>query len=144
MESEPIPVQRLQVWQRSVDLALECYKLSGELPREEKFALTSQIRRAATSVPSNIAEGYGRWNARDFARFLAIASGSLRELETHLIIANRLGYLSDVSTQSTFRTIDELAKMLYRMRLRVSENATRTEQLKRTHNKNTTQSLPGP
>jgi len=102
MESEPIPVQRLQVWQRSVDLALECYKLSGELPREEKFALTSQIRRAATSVPSNIAEGYGRWNARDFARFLAIASGSLRELETHLIIANRLGYLSDVSTQSTF------------------------------------------
>jgi len=143
MRSEPIPVQRLQVWQRSVNLALECYKLSGELPREEKFALTSQIRRAATSVPSNIAEGYGRWNARDFARFLAIASGSLRELETHLIIANRLGYLSNVSTEPTFRTIDELARMLYRMRLRVSENATRAEELGRPHNRKASQALPG-
>jgi four helix bundle protein len=118
-------VQRFKVWQRSVDLVVECYKLSDQLPVEEKFGLVSQIRRAATSVPANIAEGYGRWNSREFARFLAIASGSLRELETHLIIAGRLGYVSGVVTQPAFHTIDEVAKMLYGMRLRVIENANR-------------------
>jgi four helix bundle protein len=128
MTETPKSVQRFKVWQRSVDLVVACYRLSAALPPEERFGLISQIRRAATSVPANIAEGFGRWNARDFARFLAIASGSLRELETHLVVAGRLGYLSGASTQPTLGTIDELAKMLYRMRLRVTENARRSEQ----------------
>jgi four helix bundle protein len=72
-------VKRFKVWQESVELVMVSYKLSALFPAEERFGLISQIRRAATSVPANIAEGFRRWNARDFARFLAIASGSLRE-----------------------------------------------------------------
>ncbi len=129
-------VQRFKVWRNSIDLVLVCYRLSAMLPAQERFGLISQIRRAASSVPANIAEGFGRWNARDFARFLAIASGSLRELETHLIIACRLGYLSNASTDPTLLEIDSLAKMLYRMRLRVTENANRSEQAVRSRPKN--------
>jgi four helix bundle protein len=120
-----------------MDLVVACYKLSAVLPSEEKFGLVSQIRRAATSVPANIAEGFGRWNARDFARFLAIASGSLRELETHINIACRLGFLSSGSTAPTLLAIDDLAKMLYRMRLRVIENVNRSDQAAHFRPKNT-------
>jgi len=118
-----------------MDLVVACYKLSAAFPASERYGLVSQIRRAATSVPANIAEGFGRWNARDFARFLAIASGSLRELETHLIIAGRLGHLPGESANSTLLAIDDLAKMLYRMRLRVMENADRSEQAVHSHAK---------
>jgi four helix bundle protein len=90
--------------------------VSANLPPAERFGLSSQIRRASTSVPANIAEGFGRWNSREFLRFLAIASGSLRELETHLVIACRLGYLSEHAIEPLFQSIDELAKMMYRMR----------------------------
>ena len=116
----PQAVKDLKIWQRSIDLVELCYHLSASLPADERFGLTSQIRRACTSVPANIAEGFGRWNAREFARFLAIASGSLRELETHLVISCRLGYTSEASARPTFRAIDDLAKMLYRMRLQVA------------------------
>ena len=116
MRDAPQAVKDLRIWQKSIVLVEECYKVSGNLPSEERFGLTSQIRRASTSVPANIAEGFGRWNAREFLRFLAIASGSLRELETHLVVACRLGYLSEHALQPLFLSIDELAKMLYRMR----------------------------
>jgi four helix bundle protein len=128
MASPSESVQRFRVWRQAVDFVTDCYRLSATFPAEEKFGLVAQIRRAATSVPANIAEGFGRWNARDFARFLAIASGSLRELETHLIVAGRLGYLSEASLRPALVQVDELAKMLYRMRLRVLENAARAEQ----------------
>ena len=135
MENVPQSVQRFKAWRNSMDLVVACYKLSAAFPAAERYGLVSQIRRAATSVPANIAEGFGRWNARDFARFLAVASGSLRELETHLIIAGRLGYLSSGSADSTLLAIDDLAKMLYRMRLRVIENANRSEQAARSRPK---------
>ena len=115
-------VQRLKVWQKSMDLVEEAYRLSSCLPPDERFGLVSQIRRAATSVPSNIAEGFGRWNAPDFARFVSIASGSLRELETHLRIAQRLGYLDGSTVEITLRATEELSKMLYGMRQRVLAN----------------------
>jgi four helix bundle protein len=124
-----------------MDLVADCYKLVAVFPRDEKFGLVSQIRRAPSSVPANIAEGFGRWSAPDFARFLAIASGSLRELETHLIIAQRLGYLSDGSVDSTFHAIDDLAKMLYRMRVRVRENINRSEQVAHARPKKNTRLL---
>jgi four helix bundle protein len=121
-------VQRLKVWQKSMELVEASYKLSSRLPLDERFGLISQIRRAATSVPANIAEGFGRWNARDFARFVAIASGSLRELETHFIIVQRLGYLDKSAVDSALRLTDDLSKMLYRMRRRVLANIAASEQ----------------
>lgn len=115
-------VERLKIWQKSMDLVESSYRLASLLPADEKFGLVSQIRRAATSVPANIAEGFGRWNAPDFARFVSIASGSLRELETHIPIAQRLGYFDAYLLQETLRETEDLAKMPYRMRSRVLAN----------------------
>ena len=109
-------VRELKIWQKAMDLVEACYKLSAALPGDERFGLTSQIRRAATSIPANIAEGFGRWNTREFGRFLAISCGSLRELETHVIIAQRLGYVSEKNAGPLLRATDELARMLFRMR----------------------------
>jgi four helix bundle protein len=115
-------VRELRIWQKAMDLVEACYRLSATLPADERFGLTSQIRRAATSIPANIAEGFGRWNTREFGRFLAIACGSVRELETHVIIAQRLGYVSETKAGPVLRATDELAKMLFRMRERVMNN----------------------
>jgi four helix bundle protein len=84
----------LFAWQRGMDLVEAVYQLTDHWPRTEQFGLIDQLRRAAVSVPSNIAEGQGRNSPADFARFLAIAHGSLREVETQLLIAERLGYPS--------------------------------------------------
>src|SRR5262249_8412254 len=86
----------LRVWQDSMALATSCYKLTREVPKEELFGLTSQVRRSAASIPANIAEGHGRENTRSFIQYLRIAQGSLKELETHLMLAERVG-LSDRS-----------------------------------------------
>jgi four helix bundle protein len=120
MNRAPQAVKDLRIWQKSIVLVEESYKVTAKFPVEERFGLTSQIRRASTSVPANIAEGFGRWNAREFLRFLAIASGSLRELETHLVIACRLGFLAEHGIEPLFQDIDELAKMMYRMRLSIN------------------------
>jgi four helix bundle protein len=120
MRGAPQAVKDLKIWQKSIVLVEDCYRVSAKLPLEERFGLTSQIRRASASVPANIAEGFGRWNAREFLRFLAIASGSLRELETHLVIACRLGFLSERLLEPLFQSIDELARMMYRMRLSIN------------------------
>jgi four helix bundle protein len=115
-------VERLKVWQKAMDLVEASYRLSTQLPPDERFGLVSQMRRAATSVPANIAEGFGRWNAPDFARFISIASGSLRELETHFRIAHRLGYMDAGTLQKALFMTEELSKMLYQMRRKVLAN----------------------
>ncbi len=115
-------VRELKIWQKAMDLVEACYKFSATLPPYERFGLISQIRRAATSIPANVAEGFGRWNTREFGRFLAIACGSVRELETHVIIAQRLGFASAVSAEEVLRATDELARMLFRTRERVMKN----------------------
>ncbi len=89
------PHQKLEAWAKSVDLVVEVYKASSEFPKEEVYGLTSQIRRAAVSVPANIAEGAGRQSTKEFAYFVSNAQGSASELETELILAHRLGYLSE-------------------------------------------------
>lgn len=86
---------RLQAWQQSMQLVELVYRLTAGFPDVERFGLTSQMRRAAVSVPSNIAEGAGRGSRADFLRFLRIARGSLSELETQCLLARRLGYASE-------------------------------------------------
>ena len=86
--------QDLNVWQDGMALAELCYRLTKEFPREELFAMTSQIRRAAVSIPSNIAEGHGRESTQSFVQFLRVSQGSLKELETHLLLSERVGLLT--------------------------------------------------
>jgi four helix bundle protein len=84
----------LVAWQKAMDLVVAVYRASATFPRDEIYGLRSQLRGAAVSVPSNIAEGQGRRTKNEFARFLSVAHGSLRELETQVLIAGRLNYLS--------------------------------------------------
>jgi four helix bundle protein len=83
----------LRVWQFAIELTVECYAATKTFPQSELYGLTSEIRRSATSVPANISEGYGRDNRGSYIQFLRIAQGSLKELETHIIVSQRLGYL---------------------------------------------------
>ncbi|MEO9614264.1 MAG: four helix bundle protein [Nitratireductor sp.] len=102
----------LLIWQVAIDIAVACYEATKSLPPSELYGLTSQIRRAATSIPANIAEGYGRESRAAFIQFLRIAQGSLKELETHLFLATKLDLLvDDVSGAILYRT-DELGRML--------------------------------
>ena len=102
----------LVVWQKAMDLAVEVYRVSRALPDSERFALTSQIQRAATSVPANIAEGHGRYGGREYAHFLSIARGSLKELETLLELAIRIGCLKAQDTLVAAATADEAGRTL--------------------------------
>lgn len=104
--------KELLIWKRSKDLCIEIYKLTDEIPDREKFGLCSQIRRAAVSVPSNIAEGCGRSTNPQLKQFLNIAYGSLAELETQIIIAEELKYTNEDTTEIK-REIDELQKMVF-------------------------------
>jgi len=85
----------LDVWKDSIELVSEVYRLSKKFPREEVFCLTQQLRRAAISIPSNISEGAARNQKRDFVRFLRISAGSLAEIDTQIIIAEKLQYLGE-------------------------------------------------
>ena len=85
--------KELMVWQKAIDLVTEIYKITRAFPKEEVFGLVSQMQRAAVSIPSNIAEGHERNSEKEFAQFLCIARGSLAELETQIIIAEKLSYI---------------------------------------------------
>ncbi|MBI2589927.1 four helix bundle protein [Candidatus Berkelbacteria bacterium] len=87
--------ESLVLWQKAMDLVTEIYRFSEHFPKTEVYGLTSQLRRAASSIPANVAEGYGRSSIKEEQRFLSIAYGSLMEVETFLILAQRLGYLND-------------------------------------------------
>mgnify|MGYP001056574090 CR=1 FL=1 len=111
----------LKVWQRSHALVLLLYPLTASFPADERFGLVSQLRRAATSVPANIAEGSKRQGKGDFARFLNIAEGSLAETEYFVLLARDLHYLPADRAQSLLVEIDEIAKMLYALRTKVEQ-----------------------
>ncbi|MGE3268005.1 MAG: four helix bundle protein [Chloroflexota bacterium] len=102
----------LLAWQRAMDLVQAVYALTADFPPDERFGLTSQLRRAAVSVPSNIAEGQGRGSRADFGRFLAIAYASLREVETQLLIAVRLEYTSERQCHSAMCLTEEVGRLI--------------------------------
>ena len=102
----------LVAWQKAMDLVEMVYKASGQFPREELYGLTNQLRRAVVSVPSNIAEGQGRRSDNDFRRFLAIGHGSLREVETQVLIAQRLHYLTEAQTQTLLALSGEVGRLI--------------------------------
>ena len=102
----------LIVWQKSMQLALEVYRVTKAFPREEMYGLTSQVRRAAVSIPSNIAEGQARKSTKEFRQFLSIARGSLAEVETQLLIGLHLGYLSDEDIKPIMGLQEEANRML--------------------------------
>jgi len=104
--------QELIVWQKAMDLVEDVYKSSRDFPREEIYALTSQIRRAAVSIPSNIAEGQGRRTTLDFLRHLSIAYGSLREVETQILIARRLSYVEQTRVDDVMDLAGEVGRLL--------------------------------
>jgi four helix bundle protein len=112
----------LKVWQRSHALVLKLYPLTATLPADERFGLVSQLRRAAVSVPTNIAEGSKRQSKADFAHFLNIAEGSLAETEYLLMLARDLGYLSAETAVPLLAEIDEIARMLYTLRTKVAHS----------------------
>ncbi|MBI5879860.1 MAG: four helix bundle protein [Chloroflexi bacterium] len=103
----------LQAWQEAMMLAVMCYDVTRGFPRSEEFGMTSQIRRAAASVPANIAEGHGRQTRADYARFLSVAHGSLRELETHLMLCERVSLTTSESTAPLLTQCDKVGKLLY-------------------------------
>ena len=105
----------LKVWQKAMDLVEQVYFLTTRFPSEEKFGLVSQMRRAAVSIPANIAEGYGRTHRGDYLHHLSISRGSLLELQTHLEIALRLGFAPDQDIATLGDSIEEVGKMLYSM-----------------------------
>jgi four helix bundle protein len=107
--------RELVVWQRAMQLTVAVYKLSQNFPREEMFGLTSQMRRSAVSVPSNIAEGHSRLNTAEFRQFLGIARGSNSELQTQLEIAKSLGYSTPDLIGTAEKLSHEVGKMLYSM-----------------------------
>jgi four helix bundle protein len=104
--------RELKVWQRSYRLCLEIYKITKRLPNEERYGLTSQIRRAAVCVPSNMAEGYGRKTTPEYIRFLYIAYGSICELETQILLSGDLGYIETGNLEILQEGIGEVERML--------------------------------
>jgi len=106
----------LQVWRRGIALVRDIYRASGAFPADERFGLTSQIRRAAVSIPSNIAEGHARHSTREYLRFLSNAQGSLAEVLTQLHIAVELDYYSQRDLAPLFTEVDELSRMLNSLR----------------------------
>ena len=105
--------KELKSWQKAIDFCLDICKLTGSFPSEEKFGLTSQLRRAGVSVPSNIAEGSGRNSDKEFLHFLSIATGSSYEVETQLIIAHRLGYIKLEEIKEAELKLSEIQKMIF-------------------------------
>ena len=114
--------KELIVWQKALVLVKQIYLVTQTFPHSEMYGLVNQMRRAAVSVPSNIAEGQARKTSAEFSRFLSISQGSLAELETQLIIARDLGYLSDMQFGENASLHDEVSRMLVALKAKISES----------------------
>jgi four helix bundle protein len=102
----------LIVWQRAMDLVVDIYAITDRLPAKEQFGLTTQARRAAVSVPANVAEGNGRGTKGEYLNHLSVARGSLMELQTHILIAQRLGYTGSTEATRVMTAAGEVGRML--------------------------------
>jgi four helix bundle protein len=102
----------LEVWRKSVHLGLHLYEATAAFPADERFGLTSQIRRAGVSIASNIAEGYGRGSTKDYVRFLRVARGSLHEIDTQCLFAVKLKYLEVAKYRELLEEVEEIGRML--------------------------------
>jgi four helix bundle protein len=102
----------LTIWQDAIELAVRLYKVTASFPREERYGLSAQIRRSSSSVAANIAEGNGREHTRSFAQFLRIAQGSLKETETHVILAERVGILAADAAREVYERSESLGKRI--------------------------------
>jgi four helix bundle protein len=111
--------RELIVWQKSMDLVVQVYRLTAFFPSSEQYRLIAQTTRAAASVPANIAEGNARGSRRDYAHFLSIGKGSLMETETFVLLAVRLGYITEEAAVPTLELIVEISKMLTAVRQRL-------------------------
>ncbi len=114
----------LTVWQKGMDLVVAVYALAKQFPVEERYGLVQQATRAAVGVPANIAEGHARGTRRDYAHFIAIARGSLMELETHVMIVERLGMVDSKSVAEVLERVSEVSRMLTALRNRLLEPQT--------------------
>jgi four helix bundle protein len=114
--------QNLIIWQKAIDLVKQIYTITNNFPKSELYGLTSQIRRASVSIPSNIAEGHGRRTSKEFAQFYSVAYGSTLELETQLYLAKELGFLSNEDYGKIHQNLQEVSKMLnsitYKLKLK--------------------------
>ena len=113
----------LEVWQKAMDLVVKCYQMTKKFPKSEIYGLTSQLQRAAVSVPANIAEGRERQYTKEFLQHLSIAYGSLAELETHLQIAERLNYIDPNQLKQLLEKTAEVGRMLNGLRRSLRKNA---------------------
>lgn len=104
--------KQLRIWQKGIDVVKDVYRLSKDFPREELYGLTTQMRRAAVSIPSNIAEGFKRNHKNEYRQFLHFALGSAAELETQLIIAQELGFLKKEKLSDSLNDLDYLGRMI--------------------------------
>lgn len=107
------PHKNLDCWKKGFDFVLEIYRVTRHFPTEEKFGLTSQLRRAAVSVPTNIAEGAGRKSSREFVNFLSIALGSIAELDTLLLLSWKLEFLPEKEAEVLINELDVIGKLVY-------------------------------
>lgn len=106
-------IGKLKIWNASIDLCVEVYEAVANMPNDERYGLSSQIKRSAVSIPSNIAEGAGRDSSPQFNQFLNIAFGSSYELQTQLIISERLNFITKEVNEPILRKLDEIQKMIY-------------------------------
>jgi len=114
--------KELHVWQKAIDLAVEVYRITEKLPTEEKYGLISQMNKSAISIPSNIAEGAGRNGKKEFDNFLEIALGSSFELDTQIIISNRLEYVSDHDFQHLEKELEHVQNMIVKLKKSLNIN----------------------
>lgn len=110
----------LDVWKRSIEFVTLIYRLTGKFPKSEIYGITSQIRRSAISIPSNIAEGAGRTSKKEFSHFLSISLGSLAELETQLIISDNLNYLDSGLLNDLISKLSSIRKMIFGLKKSIS------------------------